>query len=256
MKATNLPISTPLPDADAHAQTSCERLANGPAVFVSDVHRFGTDAMLLSAFCGVRRNESVCDLGSGCGILPLRFFDGGHRGRCTAVELASEGAALLQKAIDENQCTNIQSVCADLRIFSDTSGYDVVSCNPPYFKGGYESRIPARRAARHELTCTIQDVAQAANRLLKDGGRLCVCQRPERLADVICALREAHIEPKVLRFVRQRANIGTPWLFLLQGQKRRAAGMRLLPELIIEDENGQFSQELLCIYGKQEAPRP
>ena len=52
-----------------------ERLVNGTAVFVDGAYRFGQDAMLLSAFCKVRRAERVCDLGTGCGIIPLRWHD-------------------------------------------------------------------------------------------------------------------------------------------------------------------------------------
>ncbi|MEG2500143.1 MAG: methyltransferase [Oscillospiraceae bacterium] len=225
-----------------------EMLNGKTAVYVSDTHRFGTDAMLLSHFCHLRRNESVCELGSGCGILPLRFFDGGHRGRCVAVEISPEGTELLQKSVIENKADNIIPICADLRTFKDEPMYDLVACNPPYFKGGYESLSPTRRTARHEISCTIEDVCLCAMRLLKDGGRLCLCHRPERMADVICAMRAARIEPKVIRFVRQRQAAGTPWLFLIEGQKNRASGIRYLPDLIIENDEGQQSDELTHIY--------
>ena len=56
-------------------------------------------------------------------------------------------------------------------------------------------------AARNEELCTINDITAAAGYLLKFGGRLCLCSRPERLTDTICAMRGAGIEPKRMRLV-------------------------------------------------------
>ena len=152
--------------------TATEYLANGTAVRVTQKHRFGTDAMLLSAFCGVHRDWSACDLGSGCGIIPLRWHDMGHRGRAVGVELSPEGAQLLREAAEELE--HITSVCADLRTLQLEGNFDVVSCNPPSFPGGFRSQKPGRSEARHEVTCTVADVASTAARRLKDGGRLCL----------------------------------------------------------------------------------
>lgn len=232
--------------------TATEHLANGTAVRVTQKHRFGTDAMLLSAFCGVHRDWSACDLGSGCGIIPLRWHDMGHRGPAVGVELSPEGAQLLREAAEE--LGHITSVCADLRTLQLEGNFDVVSCNPPYFTGGFRSQKPGRSEARHEVTCTVADVANTAARLLKDGGRLCLCNRPERLCDCMAAARLAGLEPKRLRFVRQRADLTeTPWLFLLDCRKAGKPGLHLLPDLVVEDETGGFSAEILQIYGKKEA---
>lgn len=224
-----------------------EKLQNGTTICVSSEHRFGTDAMLLSHFCNIKRLEVACDLGTGCGIMPLRFYDGGHKGLCTAVDLCPDAIALLNASVEENGASNIVPICADLKGFTQNMVYDLVSCNPPYFTGGFKSENNTRRIARFEEACNSDDVCQTAARLLKDGGRLCICQRPERMADVMCAMRLAKIEPKVLRMVKQKSE-QKPWLFLIEGQKNRKSGLRVLPDLIIEDENGNKSAELLKIY--------
>lgn len=133
---------------------------------------------------------------------------------------------------------------------------DVVACNPPYFTGGRVSPDTARAGARHELSCTMPDVCAAAGLLLKDGGRLCVCQRPERLADVLCAMRGARIEPKRLQFVMARPE-KAPWLVLVEGQKNRAPGLRVPAPLVTARADGRPSAAMLEIYGtepKKEAP--
>lgn len=237
-----------------------EYLVNGTSVQITDTHRFGQDALLLAHFSRVRRAESVCDLGTGCGIIPLRLHDRGHRGGCLAVDISPDAVALLQAAVLENGIGHITAMTGDLRdaalFASHAQSCDVVCCNPPYFTGGRISPNEQRAAARHELSCTSADVCRAAYLLLKDGGRLCMCQRPERLADVLCAMRNARIEPKRMVFVASRPE-KQPWLVLIEGQKNRAPGLRVLPQLITADENGRPSAQMLEIYGqepKEDAP--
>ena len=230
-----------------------ETLANGTPVYITKSHRFGQDALLLAHFCGVRSRESVCDLGCGCGIIALRWHDRGHRGPCLAIELSSGAAALARKAAEEAGAAHITVQTGDLRDVPALRPYaqtcSLVACNPPYFTGGFLSPDPARAAARHALSCTVEDVCAAAFQLLRDGGRLCVCQRPERLTDVLCAMRAARIEPKRLQFVAARGE-KAPWLVLIEGQKNRASGMRVLPTFITARADGTPSRKMLEIYGQ------
>ena len=82
--------------------------------------------------------------------------------------------------------------------------------------------------ARHEVLCTIGDVCKSANRLLKFGGRLCMCNRPERLADVLNAMRSNNIEPKTLQLVCKDYS-SAPWLFLVEGKKGAKPSLKVLP---------------------------
>ena len=106
------------------------------------------------------------------------------------------------------------------------------ACNPPYFTDGPQSRNAAHALARHENTCTLDDVCQCAFRLLKDGGRFALCHRPERLAEVLAVLRANRLEPKRLAFVKNKAD-GAPWLFLVEAQKNRKTGLRVEPDMLI-----------------------
>ena len=231
-----------------------ELLAGGTRVYISARHRFGTDAMLLSWFCNVHRGWAACDLCSGCGILPLRWYDRGHRGPAFGLELDGEGAALLRRAAEESGAGNITALQGDLRALPPQlkrGGFDLVSCNPPYFTGGPVSQKPGRAQARHQLSCTVEQVCAAAAALLKDGGRLCLCCRPHRLADCMVAMRQNGIEPKRLQWVRQRPG-ALPWLFLLDGRRGRRSGLQLQEDILIEGPDGGFSRQLLQIYGKEE----
>jgi Predicted O-methyltransferase len=142
---------------------------------------------------------------------------------------------------------------ADLRALhgSYTGAYDLAACNPPYKKAGTGavSREDAARLARHESLCTLGEVVACGARLLKNGGRLCLCHRPERLAELVVLMQQFGIEPKRLRFVQQRADT-RPWLILIEGKKGGRPGLCAEPVLIVEDENGGYSREMREIYQK------
>ncbi|MEG2081814.1 MAG: methyltransferase [Oscillospiraceae bacterium] len=227
-----------------------ESLANGTKVCINSTHRFGTDAFLLSHFCGLKYAQNALDVGTGCGIIPLRWKDNGHKGLAIGLEIDTGGTQLLKQSIEINGFDNIQGITADIRSFNSEVKFDVISCNPPYFTAGKPKDDDKKASFRHQLTLTDEDVAAAAYRLLKDNGKLCVCQRPDQLAQVIFAMKSNRIEPKLIRFVRQRRDSESPWLVLVDGRKNGGKSLTVLPDLFIEDGTGKFSVELQRIYGK------
>ena len=238
------------------SDTSWEMLGEKLSICVSPVHKFGTDAFLLSDFAFPRRKDLCCDLGTGCGIIPMLWFRGeGGPKKAFAVDIQPKAIEQLTETVKQNGLDDrLIPVLADLKDLSalPAGELDLVTCNPPYkAKGsGILNELDAETIARHEVLCTVEDVCLAAARLLKFGGRLCLCQRPERLADTLCAMRAAKIEPKRLRMVQQRGD-SAPWLFLVEGKKGSRSYMQVMPPLLIEGEGG-FSREVLDIYQKKD----
>ena len=70
-----------------------DRFPDGRVVYTSPAHRFQTDALRLAAFAMPADSERVCDLGTGCGVIPLRWHDRGHRGLCLALDIAPGAVA-------------------------------------------------------------------------------------------------------------------------------------------------------------------
>lgn len=231
-----------------------EPLGNGIEVIVSKIHRFGTDTVLLADFSKPKEWENACELGSGCGAISFIWCREKPPKHITAVELQSDGADMINRGAKHNGLeSRIDVLNEDLRNLSvlTPGSFDVVACNPPYKQqgGGIINPEQGKLLARHEYTCTIEDVCKSAARLLRFGGRLCICQRPERLSDIICAMRESDIEPKRLRLVQQRKN-KAPKLFLIEGKKGgKCGGLVVGDTLLIENENGGWSDEMLEIYG-------
>ncbi len=228
-----------------------EKLTDKITVCASSDHRFGTDAFLLADFSGYRQKDTVCDLGTGCGIIPLIMQKKMPPAVTYAVDIQEGAIEQLRLGLERSETTGIVPVCADLKELWDGAPLDrcdLVTCNPPYkaANAGFESVIDAQKIARHEIMCDIDDVCRAAERLLKFGGRLCVCNRPERLADVISAMKNHNIEPKRIRFVSKTPD-DAPWLFLVEGKKGSKPFMKVEKQLYIRSGDG-FSDELKRIY--------
>ena len=206
-------------------------------ICVSDEHSFGTDAFLLSHFASPKKNDVVYDLGTGCGIIPVLWYRSVPPKKVFAVDIQPQAIEQLEITVRENAFEAFFPICADLKGLKPVELADVVTCNPPYKAAGagIVSELTAEQIARHEILCDIYDVTDAAARLLKFGGRLCICQRPERLCDVISAMKKSKIEPKRLRFVQKDAS-SAPWLFLIEGKKGSKPFLSVEKPLLMNDE--------------------
>lgn len=232
-----------------------EKLSDKIEICVTDEHSFGTDAFLLTAFSAPKKTDVVCDLGTGCGIIPLLMVKGFNPKKIYAVDIQEQAIRQLRESVERSGVKSVEPICADLKVLwegAPLNRLDLVSCNPPYKAcgAGIESELTAEKIARHEILCNIDDVCKAAKRLLKFGGRLCICNRPERLADVVVAMRKNGIEPKTLRFV-SKTQSDAPWLFLIEGRKGGKPFMKILPQLYIQNGNNDFSDEIKSIYAKE-----
>ena len=190
--------------------------------------------------------DKVCDFGTGCGIIPMIMQKKNPPQITYAVDIQESAIEQLKKGIEASTVKNIIPVLADLKVLWDNAPkgqLDLVICNPPYkaTNAGIESSITAQKIARHEIMCNIDDVCRSASKLLKFGGRLCMCNRPERLADVITAMKSNNIEPKRIRFVSNNPE-QSPWLFLIEGKKGSKPFLKIDPPLYMK------SNELKEIY--------
>lgn len=232
-----------------------EKLSPSIQIAIDETHRFGTDAFLLEHFASVRGIDKVCDLCAGCGIVGLLML---RRPRppqaVTAVEISPQAVALMQRTVEASSLAHFSPLQGDLReirTLLPAHSFRLVTCNPPYFQAGTGYLCPedSRRRARHEQeeSCTIGEICEAAAWLLQYGGRFCLCQRPERLTDVLSAMRQAGLEPKRLRWVQQRAG-KAPWLFLVEGKAGAKPGLTVEPPLLVENADGSYSDEMKTIY--------
>ena len=197
-----------------------------------DGFSYGRDAVLLANFVRAGREERALDMGTGTGILAI-LVNGKTGARVTAVEIQPEAAALAAESVKLNGQDGVQVMTGDVREIHTTLGkecFDLAVCNPPYYRGGTASPDPARRQCTSQETLTMEDAAQSASRMLKNGGRFYLCYPAEGFAALCAALIQNGIQPKRV----QLAYGGNrPYLALVEGKKGGREG--LVWELPIKD---------------------
>ena len=232
-----------------------EALKPGGYRFVYDDALFppGTDTFLLSSLPKLKRGLRVCDLGCGTGLLGLLLLQRQQDLSVTGLDIQPEAVALAERAAAENGLTDRLTFHAhDLRQVKSlfpTGSFDLVVCNPPYYppRSGAMVETDAIRTARSEVTCTPEELCASAAYLLRWGGSFCLVHKPERLTDLLCALRTAAMEPKRLRFVSATAD-RAPSLILIEGRRGGKPGLTVEPPLILQNPDGSPTDEVDAIY--------
>ena len=79
---------------------------------------------------------------------------------------------------------------------------------------------------KSEIFLSLDELISAISKCLKYGGRTCIVHRADRLADIVCLMREKGIEPKRLQFVASGKK--EPYLLLIEGVKGGKSGMKIL----------------------------
>ena len=233
-----------------------EELKSGLYVCRSEIHSFGTDAFLLTSFSGYRQRDLVCDLGTGCGIIPLLMQRCKPPKQIYAVDIQADAIEQLQEGIAHCDCAPaITPVCCDLRELKDMpfGQFDLVTCNPPYMIGNHGITNPEapKAIARHEILCTFEDVAGAAEKLLKSGGKFFLVHRPFRLAEIIVTLTKHKLEPKRMRLVYPFAD-KEPNMVLIEavrGVKCDYSVQSLLNKGFIEEQGRRETLGRPILYG-------
>lgn len=238
----------------------CNELLGIPKIKIyqdSDLFNFSLDSMLLASFTTINyRIKKICDLCSGNAPIPMYLT---LRTKCeiTGVEVLEESYNLAMMSIKENKMEDQIKMYHDNLIgISEKIGkecYDVVTCNPPYFKLNHNQINPseAKAIARHEVLANLDDIVCEAAKLLKQRGRLAMIHTPTRLLEVLDTFRKYHIEPKRLQFVYPKKD-GECNHILVEGVKDGNSEMRILPPLYVYESDGKWTKEILKIYNFEE----
>jgi len=260
--ATSAPTETTSPKEILKGNERIDDLQRSGLRIIQDPvgNRFSTDAVLLSSFCRAKRSDKVADLGTGTGVLPLLIWAKWRPAGILGIELDAATADMAGRSIALNGLSDeIEIVQGDLKRAPELFGkarFNLVVSNPPYIKRGAGMAGPdgPRALARHEIGCTFQDVAEAAAALLVPGGRFSLVHRPDRMTDVLCALRSCGLEPKLLRTVHDKKD-ASPVMILVDSKKGAPAGLKVGPPLIVYGEDGKYTPETEEIYfGKEKNP--
>ena len=234
----------------------CNELLGRPLLKIyqdTDAFNFSIDSMLLASFATITKKvNNICDLCTGNAPIPL-YLTLRTKAKIIGVEVQKESYDLAIKSINENKLENQIEVLNDNLIDINKkigkSKYDLVTCNPPYFKMGDHNINPGDRKAiaRHEILATLDDIVKEASTLLNSKGIFAMVHRPKRLVEILDTLRKYKIEPKRLQFVYPKEGSECNHI-LIEGVKDGAPGLKVLDPLFIYGEDGKWTNSILKIY--------
>ncbi len=215
---------------------------------------FGTDAYLLSAYLPKRQGLVGVELGCGSGVISLLALSKKKCRHVYGIEVQGDIASVAHRNGELNTLDEAFSVInKDLRdvTVSDVGNeVDFVFSNPPYMKNnsGKANENDFKNISRHEVCGEINDFCKCARLLLKHGGSFYVVYRPDRLIDLISAMRNNGIEPKRLTFIHSNTHT-PPSLLLIQGKKGAKSGLIIdKPIYIYKNGTTEYTEEFSRIY--------
>ena len=226
---------------------------NGPS-FEDGSFKVSTDSVLLASFASPKGKNGI-DIGCGSGIISLIMLCTNETLHMTGIDVNEDASETASSNIQRNGLSaRYKVICGDIRehrkLFN-TGSFDFAVCNPPYYpeNSGKLSSNTVKALARGETLCTLEDICKAAAYLLPTGGSFYLVHKPERLSEIFCTMTKYSIEPKRLREVQYR--IGrAPNLVLIEGRRGGRKGISVEAPLILTNEDGTETKEVLEIYRK------
>lgn len=217
---------------------------------------FSLDSILLPNFAPITENtKNILDLCTGNAPVPL-VLTTKTNAKIIGVELQKEVFELAKESVEiNNLSTQIELINDNINNIVtkyETDTFDLITCNPPYFKHSEQSITndnEIKSIARHEIHMELEDVFKISKKLLKNGGSICMVHRTDRLMEIIEKMKKNNIEPKRIQFIYPKMNNESN-LVLVDGRKNGKVGLKVLAPLYVHNEDGSYTDEVLKLFGK------
>ena len=209
---------------------------------------FGVDAVFLSDFVRVKPGETVLDMGTGNGIIPVLLSAKTQGKKFTGLEIQPDTAEMARRSVRLNHLEErIEIVTGDIKEAAEIfkpAFFDVITTNPPYMPAEHGLRNPdsARAIARHEVMCSLDDILRESMRLLQDKGRFYMIHRPFRLTEIMIKMNHYKIEPKRIQFIYPYID-KEPAMVLIEGVRGAKSRVTVEPPIIIYDRPADGHRE-------------
>ena len=216
----------------------------------NDMFNFSLDSVLLPNFVTINKKiNKILDIGCGNAPIPL-ILSTKTDAKITGVEIQKEVYEMALESIKiNNKKDQINVVNEDINDYYkkiETDSFDVITCNPPFFKYIETSNINKndyKTIARHEVKLNLGQLFNIAKKLLKNNGVIAIVHRPERFVEVIEEMKKNNIEPKKVQFVYPKKDMEAN-IMLIEGSKNGKSGLKILPPLYSHEQNGEYTKEV------------
>ena len=223
----------------------------------TDWFKFSIDSVLLSNFVKITKNTTnIIDFCTGNAPIPL-ILSTKTRANITGVEIQKDVYNLAKKSIEINNLQDrIEILNMDVKDIAqkyESDSFDLITCNPPYFKLKESSIIndnDIKSVARHEIYINLDDIFKVARKILKNNGTIAIVHRTDRLIDIIDCMKKNNIEPKRLQLVYPKFNKESN-IVLIEGAKNGKSSLKVLPPIYVHDEDGNYLEEIKKIFEEE-----
>lgn len=197
------------------------------------LYRFTSDSILLSRFARAKFKDNVADFCSGSGVVGFHFLCLNPQIQSlTLFEMQPSLADMSRRTAGLNgfKCDIINCKLQDIGKEYDDK-FSLILCNPPYEKSGFENASYEKAVCRKEITLTLPEIADAAFKKLKFGGRLAILNRADRTAELLYILKARGLEPKRMQYVCGTAG-AKPYLIMVEAVKGGKPDIEVLPPIV------------------------
>ncbi len=211
---------------------------------------FSLDSLLLANFVTLRKSDKkILDLCTGNAPVAM-FLAMKSKASIVGIELQKEIYDLGEKSVIENamdkQITLINDDIRNISKYYETDSFDVITCNPPYFKVNDTKMIndnKIKSIARHEIMCNLDSILEISKKMLRTGGVIALVYPVSRLIEIIYKMKENNIEPKKMQIIYPKQGKSAN-LLLIEGVKNGKSSLKIMPPLYIHNEDGSYKENI------------
>lgn len=219
-----------------------------------DWFSFSLDSVLLANFVNINfTDKKIIDFCTGNAPIPM-LLTYKTKNEIVGIELQKEIYDLAVKSIKENNLEDkIKIINEDVNNLSniyESESFDIVICNPPYFKTKNKELLndnDIKTIARHEVKLNLDDIFRQARYLLKNGKKLVMVHRPDRLIEIIDIMKKYNFEPKRIKLCYPKENEDAN-ILLIEAVKNGKSGLKVEKPIIIHNEDGSYVEEVRAMF--------
>jgi tRNA1Val (adenine37-N6)-methyltransferase len=213
----------------------------------TQMFKFSLDSMLLPSFVDHKvQYKRVLDIGTGNAPIPI-VLSAKTKAKIDAIEIQRDVYELAVESIAlnklENQINLINDDVIDWYKKIETDTYDLILCNPPYFKNSNQNSNEYKTISRHESKLDIEMIMKIAKKILKNKGRIVVVHRANRLIEIINVMKINNIEPKRIQFIYSKKGLEANSI-LIEGMKNGNPDVKIEEPLYVHNKNGEYTVQI------------
>lgn len=219
----------------------------------NEYFNFSLESILIPRFCILKKKMKIIDFCTGNAPIPL-VLSTLTDSEIIGVEIQKEIYALATESVKINGLEERISILNEdvkklLDLF-ETDTFDLITCNPPYFKVNESSNLNdnyIKTVARHEVMLTLNDIFAVSGKLLKNNGSVVMVHRTDRLSEILTLMTNNNLQPKRIRFIYPKEGKESN-LVLIDAKKNGKIGVKVLPPLYCHNDDGSYTSEVLKMF--------